>query len=488
MKTHRLSTFLFVLFALSFLPITASAACVWNGSYATCANQGEAFELINNGPELCKAVWGDNAAGAPESMGAITHDPTGKRYYRMVNGCRNTNNVPSGGQPLIYYATMCSSREVLPAGTLIISNSPDGSACDAGCKFKRPSAGTSSTYQFGGSSSVFASVLGWEATGDTCTFPATPKPKAEPECVQEGTLTQCLKPDGTHCARSSSGTEFCWGGPSDTAPKINGNEYASRGPPPLQPPATPPPGTNNTWNNTTNNGPTTINNYSGTTNTTNNYNTGTGQSSGGGNNSGGGSGENPGGETGCNPATQTCTPTGSTSGGATCASPPTCTGDPINCGVLMQVWHNRCSDNGNTASGGTCTAAGTVNGFSCSGDKILCEQTRIAAERNCRENAADQDGDGRPDWTDLDGTEGGPDVEDDTDPVETFGFGVDNLDTTGFLGGGGCPQFGVLQFGKFGATNLDEGGLFCTLIPILRAIILFAGAYAAIRILLGVSQ
>ncbi|MDX2349129.1 MAG: hypothetical protein QNK32_01940 [Porticoccus sp.] len=59
--------------------------------------------------------------------------------------------------------------------------------------------------------------------------------------------------------------------------------------------------------------------------------------------SGSGDSANPGNGTSQNPAEDDPVPTGSLSGGGTCASPPVCEGDPILCHIDLLAWERNCS-------------------------------------------------------------------------------------------------------------------------------------------------
>ena len=99
----------------------------------------------------------------------------------------------------------------------------------------------------------------------------------------------------------------------------------------------------------------------------------------------------------------------------------------------------------------------------------------------------DKDGDGQPDWTKPDGEEGGdPDEDGDGDAeVKGVSVGTDVLDTSGFFGGGSCPSLGTLDFGTFGSFSLDSEPWFCTLVSLMRGVLLLVGAFIALRILTG---
>lgn len=216
-------------------------------------------------------------------------------------------------------------------------------------------------------------------------------------------------------------------------------------------------------------------------------------------------------------------------GGGNCSSPPVSTGDAIGAQIAYQAWATRCaveslkgSDGGVKVSGGTggtgtvgvggtgqqpektrdlleaiknntkkgegngggCTPQGSVASFACSGDAVGCIAAEKLAVANCREQAKDSDGDGQPDWTQGDEPDVPGDGDDDYEEPE-FGInvGTGGLDTDNFFGGGGCPAFSITVMGH--AVSSSEIPQWCTLVSIMRAVVLIMGAYTALQILMG---
>ncbi|HEY4557766.1 MAG TPA: hypothetical protein VIG82_06210, partial [Enteractinococcus sp.] len=66
-------------------------------------------------------------------------------------------------------------------------------------------------------------------TGESCTVGEIPEPATgqQDACVQQGTLTQCLRDDGQHCTSASNGKQFCWP-PGENGIRTSGNEAASK--------------------------------------------------------------------------------------------------------------------------------------------------------------------------------------------------------------------------------------------------------------------
>lgn len=138
--------------------------------------------------------------------------------------------------------------------------------------------------------------------------------------------------------------------------------------------------------------------------------------------------------------------------------------------------------NGTSTGGDDCTAGPVSTG----GDPLLHAVIRHSWLVRCGKSKSDANGDGRPDWTEL--KPGDTPTDDGNSPTENrvsrITVALSNIDTSGFLGGGSCPSFGSISFGRFGTYSLDEPYI-CTIINVARALIILFGAYTAIRILLG---
>lgn len=143
----------------------------------------------------------------------------------------------------------CSSRSVMSGGMVKISASYNGdtAACDRGCKMMPVSdvvgVGLGENPSF-----ITFFTSGWAATGESCAAgdfgvvgDDTGGGNDGEQCTQQDNLTQCMKPDGRHCAVASSGKEFCWQ-PGENGIKASGNDAATKSPqgkeakpPPLPP-------------------------------------------------------------------------------------------------------------------------------------------------------------------------------------------------------------------------------------------------------------
>lgn len=143
---------------------------------------------------------------------------------------------------------------------------------------------------------------------------------------------------------------------------------------------------------------------------------------------------------------------GNTSGGGgDCDTPPSSAGDAILAQIAFQTWATRCALKGNANAG-----AGSGDG------------------------AGEQ-----PGWTKGDG----PAVpDDDTDYVgesTRWGLGIstDLLDQENIFGGGACPAVsGVIYGHSWSTADIPQ---WCTIVQIMRAVVLLVGAWTALNILLG---
>lgn len=169
------------------------------------------------------------------------------------------------------------------------------------------------------------------------------------------------------------------------------------------------------------------------------------------------------------------------SGGANCEQPPIVTGDAALGMVATQSWATRCAVEAGNAAKVTGNIENCAQAFTVEGTNANAVKLRAMRAQLCR---GDTNGDGRPDWTETDGTEAGDgDSENDgSTQVKGFSFGPDLLDTSGFLGTGTCPTLGTIDL-SFATIDFDSLPWFCDLVRITRAVLLMMGAFIAIRML-----
>lgn len=312
-------------------------------------------------------------------------------------------------------------------------------ACSGGCSFAADTDGGSvQVVTIGGQQITLAALM--TPTGEACTVGEVPSPipGQDESCIQHQTLTQCVKPDGRTCAKSSSGKEFCWQ-PTEHGTKTSGNEAATKSPSTENvniPPVAPPNGGD--WKQQAQSTVTINNNTSNVTNWQSSYGNQGGGAAGGGadGQSNGGNGDGTGDGDGDGDGDDH----GTVSGGATCEQPLACAGgDPVLCAIAQQQYLARCEASGR--------GDGEVSPFPGTGDG------------------------------------GAGDDPSPADSHKTASPGLGWIDTTGILGGGSCPQFESVttQFGDF-AINGDD---WCQIIGIARAALLMLGAFIALGILMG---
>lgn len=350
------------------------------------------------------------------------------------------SNIAGHGEEFLHFfpsGTSCSTRPPTSGGLARVAADAEPASCDNGCAF-RPGTQATLGVQLGSGGPMFYNMDGWLPTGDVCA-PApddTGGGNDGEQCATQGNLTQCVKPDGRHCATASSGKQFCWQ-PTEHGTKTSGNEAATKSPPGESaniPPVAPPNGGD--WKQQAQSTVTINNNTSNVTNWQSSYG-----NQGGGAAGGGADGQPNGGNgDGAGDGDGDADDHGTVSGGATCEQPLACAGgDPVLCAIAQQQYLARCEASGR--------GDGEVSPFPGTGD-------------------------------------GG--AGDDPSPAEshkTASPGLGWIDTTGILGGGSCPQFESVttQFGDF-AINGDD---WCQIIGIARAALLIFGAFIALGILMG---
>lgn len=189
------------------------------------------------------------------------------------------------------------------------------------------------------------------------------------------------------------------------------------------------------------------------------------------------------------------------SGGDNCQQPPSCNGSPIMCGQARIQWRIDCNTRrNNNISGGQCTQAGTPT---CTGDKcnameysqlLMAWRSACAAEKLLAKGGdsgsgsnADANGNGVADVLEGQGAVNAPgDGKADIASAKRWGINLSTsvLDTDNLLGGGSCPQPPTIVIMGTSVSGSDIP-YFCQLAAILRGLILFFGAYTALRILMG---
>lgn len=308
-----------------------------------CADQGLANIAVWAAANEQIAVY---KQGNPNDTRTACFNATGSTSVTIwirLNGCSSANHklytrtFPSG--------KTCTARPPLGAGWFQTGTGP---TCKDGCQYGDSSGGefTNVTLFPGTPAAVaFRNEQGGQIpSGGLCNNDTeAPKPLTEEQCKTVGTLTQCMMPNGKHCAQASSGKKFCWN-PNEAGTKVSDNEGATKSPegkPNLAPPI--PPSNNGQWEQTGSGG-TTVNNNGSTTNYTNNtYNSSNGNTGNGGGNTNPDGSENPGEGDGEDDKPNTV------AGGSGCGegAAPTCSGTSCTAEAfasLIQQWRSRCAD------------------------------------------------------------------------------------------------------------------------------------------------
>ncbi|MBV6690447.1 hypothetical protein KV692_22025 [Xanthomonas euvesicatoria pv. physalidis] len=185
------------------------------------------------------------------------------------------------------------------------------------------------------------------------------------------------------------------------------------------------------------------------------------------------------------------------SGGESCDTPPTCSGNAIQCIQVKIQWRIDCNTRrAQNISGGSCDAVPVCTGKACDAMEYAqlmqqwrstCALEKLAKGTNASGNSTDKNGNGVADALEGSGNVTDPgDGKSDVDGAKHFGLGVSTskLDTENIFGNSSCPQ--PPSFTIRGTTiNGADFPYFCQAAAILRALILMYGAYLAIRILMG---
>lgn len=317
--------------------------------------------------------------------------------------------------------------------------------CSAGCEYEpddvAPENKNSVDFSFFGMPTSIRHVKRLRPTGGVCESLPNPSDPQPDICVQQGTLTQCVTPDGKHCAMSSTGKKFCFE-PKEYGTKTSGNEAMTKSPAdkPLNLPPVPPKNGGDWEKKGEGTVSTTINNVTDNSKVTNNLSSygdkGSGASGGGAQGeSNAGSGD--GGDKGDGKGDKDY---GSVGGGGTCKEAFSCTGgDPVLCAIAKQQFAARCEAENRFGSG---------------------------------DGAGDFPGEGEG--------EGDPKPE---DYNKTVTVGLSMIDQGGLGLPTSCPRFEVMQT-SWGDFSFDDQS-WCEILSVARTCLLFLGAFIALGILMG---
>ncbi|PTT59853.1 virulence factor TspB C-terminal domain-related protein [Stenotrophomonas sp. HMWF003] len=187
------------------------------------------------------------------------------------------------------------------------------------------------------------------------------------------------------------------------------------------------------------------------------------------------------------------------SGGDDCTAPPSCSGSPIMCGMARIQWRIDCNTRKNrNIAGGACGTVPICTGEKCDSMEysgmLFQWRSACAAEKLLAKSGdstggsiGDANKNGVADALEGKGAVNAPgDGKADVAGVKKWGINLSTsvLDTSDMLGGGSCPQPPtIVIMGK--SVSGSDMPYFCQLAAILRGLILFFGAYTALRILMG---
>lgn len=392
--------------------------------------------------------------------------------YRFSENHAWTYQSHGGTSHYFLVAQSCSSRP--PLGPNFIRGSTE--ACYNGCSYEQSSPGGVDVC-LGVGPQMYCSGSSWSPTGSICSAgDGSGEIVAEDDCQQLGTLTQCVQPDGKHCARASNGVKVCWS-PGEAGVKQSGNVAATKSPEAasINAPANQPPNGGN-WSQA---GAGSMS-ESKSGNVTN-YNITTWQSTYGVEGGSGGEGE----ESGSGP---------SASGGADCSMSVQCSDmSSAECNTLVQVWYLRCK--GVDLSGGSTCDDPPV----CTGDAGTCHISTTLWRMRCDGHGAgdgDSDGvgkgleeivSGEGDGTeepDISGVSEGEFPEVDGLWVEKQGNDLmGELDASGFLSDRSCPS--LPSFSVAGSSFSFDLGPMCSLAHSLGVLVLALAYWIGFRIIAG---
>lgn len=187
----------------------------------------------------------------------------------------------------------------------------------------------------------------------------------------------------------------------------------------------------------------------------------------------------------------------SASGGDSCDTPPSCSGNAIACMQVKIQWRIDCNTRRQVnINGGTCDAVPICTGKGCNAMEYaqLMQQwrTSCAVEKLAAKSGetagpvGDANKNGVADVLEGTGNVADPgDGASDVAGAKRFGIGVstDRLNKENIFGSGSCPEPPTFQIMGFSVAN--DFPYWCQAMAILRALVLMFGAYYALKILIG---
>ncbi|WP_460132487.1 hypothetical protein [Stenotrophomonas geniculata] len=183
------------------------------------------------------------------------------------------------------------------------------------------------------------------------------------------------------------------------------------------------------------------------------------------------------------------------SGGDDCSVPPSCSGSPILCGQARIQWRIDCNTRKNrNIAGGSCAAMPVCTGEKCDAMEyagLLMQWRTACATEKLASQGNNNGGDGaQPEWTKVGGMSTDPGLgssPDDTKVLTVKKLGVEQLDQSGFGGGGSCIGFAVSGGSGIGSgfvqAMASPPDFFCNYIILIRAVIILSATVTCAFIL-----
>lgn len=188
---------------------------------------------------------------------------------------------------------------------------------------------------------------------------------------------------------------------------------------------------------------------------------------------------------------------GEFSGGDTCTTPPSCSGDAIMCGQARIQWRIDCNTRrNNNITGGSCDAVPVCTGEKCNAMEYAqllqqwrtsCAVQKLAAASGTDPGGSpgDANGNGQPDWTENPGDGTGQNLGDAGSPdgvvKEGEEHGADGLDITGLGFPRTCPQIPTVSV--MGHSISMDTTVFCDWLKLGGQFVLIAAALLSLRIM-----
>ncbi|MFN6509625.1 hypothetical protein, partial [Xanthomonas translucens] len=181
------------------------------------------------------------------------------------------------------------------------------------------------------------------------------------------------------------------------------------------------------------------------------------------------------------------------SGGDSCASPPSCSGDPVMCGQARIQWRIDCNTRRNVnIAGGACGSPPVCTGDKCDAmeySQLLMQwRTACATEKLLTKGNTNPES-GQPEWTKVGGMSQDPGAganPSDTNVLTVKHVSTDDLDRSGF-GGGACIGFGNAGSGAvsraIGSTFAAPPPMWCDYMARLKAGLIIVASCVAVFIL-----